>query len=276
MTDNLTFAIDYVLRGFPVFPLCWPDKFGQCACGRNHQDRFIGKVPLVEHGLKDATSTKQGCKEFWTRWPSASIGIVIPAGYFVLDVDADKDGYDSLAKLQNDLDIILPETWLILTGSGGQHYWYKTPKPIRNTTKLAGYEGLDIRGIGGYVVAPESLHRSGHKYEVSWVWNGNITEAPLPLIELCLKRQPIIIDSPTGINPISEGQRNDTLARDAGAMRRRGLSPGAIMAALMVNNQERCSPPLPESEVKQIAYSVGRYAPEVTTLGKPQYKDGLR
>jgi hypothetical protein len=60
---------------------------------------------------------------------------------------------------------------------------------------------------------------------------------------------------------IPDGARHNTLVSLAGALRRRGLSAGAIAAALLTTNTERCSPPLPEAEVQQIAASVGRYAP---------------
>lgn len=60
---------------------------------------------------------------------------------------------------------------------------------------------------------------------------------------------------------ISAGQRNQTLASLAGSMRRRGMSEEAIRAALQAENQQRCDPPLPDTEVQRIAASIGRYAP---------------
>ena len=47
----------------------------------------------------------------------------------------------------------------------------------------------------------------------------------------------------------------------AGTMRRRGFSEAAIAAALLVENQGRCKPPLPESKVRDIARSISRYDP---------------
>jgi hypothetical protein len=47
----------------------------------------------------------------------------------------------------------------------------------------------------------------------------------------------------------------------AGSMRRRGMSIDSIEAALAIENAARCDPPLPESEVRAIAASIGRYAP---------------
>lgn len=259
-------ALKYVSDRLPVLPLCWPDD-GACGCGRNHKDKSIGKVPLLENGLTEAAVSETKVKEYWGRWPSANIGIAIPPGLFVLDVDISHNGFESLGLLQESIGE-LPQTWLITTGGGGQHYYYKTSKTIRNTTKLGGYEGLDIRGIGGYVVAPPSWHKSGERYEVS-KWNGGITLAPESLIELCLSRPTVEL---TGDGqPIAEGSRNDTLTRDAGAMRRRGLSEGAIYAALQITSQERCQPPLDDEEIRIIAKSVTRYPPTPETFNKSHF-----
>jgi len=58
---------------------------------------------------------------------------------------------------------------------------------------------------------------------------------------------------------IEEGQRNIALAKLAGTMRRRDMSEEAIFAALKVENEAKCNPPLPEAEVRTIAKSIGRY-----------------
>lgn len=273
MTSPIDYALKYISGNMPVFPLCWPDLAGNCACGLGHTDRSIGKVPLTKNGLQDATLTIQGVREYWERWPKANIGIAIPSGYFVLDVDIEHNGFDSLARMEREHDFDLPPTWLITTGSGGQHYWYKTDKPIRNTARLAGYDGLDIRGQGGYVVAPPSIHRSGLSYQSSPVWPGPITKGPPELINLCFQRLPTPISNNEDSLIYHEGERNDRLTRDAGAMRRRGLSEQAIYAALQITNIQRCQPALPENDVRTIAKSISRYTPE--TEGKPRFKGAI-
>ena len=265
-------ANNYIQHGFPVIPLCWPSPTGQCACGMNHQEGNIGKVPLTAHGLKDATQTLLGVKEFWGRWPKANIGVVIPDGYFVLDVDISHNGFASLEALQEKYDA-LPETLQITTGSGGAHFWYKTPVEIRNTARLAGYDGIDVRGKGGYVVAPPSIHRNGLPYQKSPIWNGDIMPAPEWLITLCTAKTPTVIPINT-TGRIMDGARNDTLARIAGAMRRKGVSDNAIFAAISLTNQEQCVPPLPDSDVMKIAKSIGRYNPEEPPTQTPGWNGG--
>ena len=253
----IDYALAYVKAGFPVFPCCWPGFNGNCACGGKHEPKNTGKVPLTAHGLKDATLTIQGVREYWTKWPKANIGIAVPKGYFVLDIDVLKDGYASLEQMQMKYDAI-PETLQITTGTGGAHFWYKTPREIRNTAQLAGYQGIDVRGWGGYVIAPPSVHRNGIAYQKSPVWDGEITLAPDWLIELCSKRD----NSTSTQGRLTEGVRNDTLTRIAGGMRRNGMSPDAIHAALKVHNDQQGNPPLSDTELWQIAKSIGRYAPE--------------
>jgi putative DNA primase/helicase len=112
------------------------------------------------------------------------------------------------------------------------------------------------------VVAPPSLHRSGKEY--AWISQSPIADAPQWLIDLCLQKQQQLSTTSEG-EPIPEGERNQTLASDAGAMRRRGMTETAIEAALQVENRERCQPPLPEAEVREIATSVSRYSPVTDT-----------
>jgi len=69
----------------------------------------------------------------------------------------------------------LPATMSVITGGQGIHLWFRA-NGIRNATALAGFSGLDIRGNGGYVVAPPSIHQSGNEY--AWVDRRPIVVAP--------------------------------------------------------------------------------------------------
>lgn len=62
--------------------------------------------------------------------------------------------------------------------------------------------------------------------------------------------------------PIASGQRNDTLTRLAGALRRHGASELSILAALRSENAERCQPPLEDVELRRIAHSIAQKPPE--------------
>lgn len=135
--------------GAPVFP-CEP----------------AGKRPLgalAPHGVKDATTDPRVIRAWWGACPGANIGLATGGGFFALDVDGD-EGKASLAKLQEHHGP-LPPTVASVTGSGGWHLFYGLPhgRAIRNSAGKLGPK-LDVRGAGGYVVAPPSAHPSGRPY----------------------------------------------------------------------------------------------------------------
>ncbi|MDY0307429.1 MAG: bifunctional DNA primase/polymerase [Desulfovibrionaceae bacterium] len=139
------------------------------------------KRPLTAHGLKDASDDPEQIKAWWAENPGAQIGL--PTGKnvnaFVLDVDL-PDGPASLAALENEHGP-LPRTWTARTGSGGEHRYFRLPEnqEIRNSaSKLA--PGLDVRGEGGYVIAPPT---PGY----SWTSQGApLADAPEWLLSLIL------------------------------------------------------------------------------------------
>ena len=233
-TSMLDAALAYIAQGFRVFPV------------------KLDKKPLTEHGLKDATMIQLGVREYWTRWPDAGIALVTD-GLVVLDFDSKHGGAESKTVIETKFGQ-LPRTRIHRTGGGGLHYIYRNPNgtDIRNTVGLGGYQGVDLRANGGYIVAPPSPHESGARYEV--IDDSEIAPAPVWLMGLTTKKQM------TQTGAIQEGQRNATLASLAGTMRRRGMSQEAIEAALLTENN-RCQPPLPQNEIKAIAQSVARYSP---------------
>jgi hypothetical protein len=69
---------------------------------------------------------------------------------------------------------------------------------------------------------------------------------------------------------IIKGARNDTLASIAGRLHRDGLTVAAMEAALLEINGSHCVPPLPDTEVRGIARSVGRYPGGFSLNGSPE------
>jgi putative DNA primase/helicase len=139
-------ALEWVRNGFAVFP-CRPR----------------GKDPLTTHGFKDATRDEAQIHRWWMRWPNANIGL--PTGeeneLVVIDVDG-IEGEKRLAMLGEKFGK-LPPTSRGKTGNG-RHIFFAVPDgcdPIPSSVA----EGLDIRGDGGYVVGPPSVHPNGKAYE---------------------------------------------------------------------------------------------------------------
>ena len=145
-TDLLDAALKYA-RDWYVFPV----------------DRE--KHPLTDHGFKDASQNEQQIRRWWREHPNVNIGIACGASGIVvvdLDLDVEKglDGPAEWAKLTAGHDPI--RTAEASTPRGGRHLYFTVPDQceIRNSaSKLA--KGIDVRGIGGYIVVPPSSTSDG-------------------------------------------------------------------------------------------------------------------
>ena len=161
--NNYQAALYYAGLGMHVFP-CYSIVDGGCRCGQSC--RSPGKHPMTRDGFKSATTDPDTIKSWWERWPAANIGIRTGtvSGIWVLDLDGPA-GIAALAELEAKHGC-LPKTLTALTGGGGKHLYFKTTNglEIKNRTKVAGLS-IDVRGEGGYVIAPPSNHVSGNLYK---------------------------------------------------------------------------------------------------------------
>ena len=237
--DLLAAALAYAAAGLRVFPL------------KPHS-----KVPATVDGFKSATTDAEQVRDWWARWPDANVAIATGAesGIVALDVDAQHGGAGTLAELEREHGKMpRPHT---LTGGGGNHYLFAHPGGVvRNSAGTLGH-GLDVRGDGGYIVAPPSVHENGRRYVELRPF---AKREPMPgwLVEDATKRNG---STPPVVGTIRNGERNTTLTSLAGTMRRRGMSEEAILAALRATP---CETPLPVAELATIARSVSRYSPSV-------------
>lgn len=243
MPNTLEHALFYAEHGWSVFPLKANDK-----------------TPTVKWA--DVCTTEANMiKGWWEFAPASNIGIATgkKSGITVLDVDASHDGYETLAALIEQYGG-LPETPVAKTGGGGEHIFFKYAEGTRNSAGKLG-RGLDIRSEGGYVVGASSRHPNGNLYE--WVVRPSqveLAEMPEWMIEKLAERGEIKETPQTG--GVIDGERNNSLAKLAGSMRRKGHSEDGIFAALQIYNREKCAPPLTDGEVLLIAKSISRYAPQ--------------
>jgi hypothetical protein len=202
--------------------------------------------------------------EWFQRWPEANIAIVtgIVSGLVVLDLDPRHGVAASLEQLKR-AHRSLPDTVEASTGGGGRHLYFAHPGEVtRNRVGLL--PGIDLRGDGGYVVAPPSVHGSGEAYR--WVRSPEVLH-PVPL-PLWLLQQPAGETSPQG-HPLSywrrllrdgvaEGARNDSIASLAGHLLRHGVDPQVVTELLLTWNGAHCRPPLAEAEVVRTVESIAR------------------
>jgi len=146
MNQLLEAALSYANIGWHIFPLV-PKQ----------------KVPLTEHGVKDATVDTIQIREWWSKWPNANIGLACgeKSGVYIIDVDVDLEkGINGLESLKEFPP--LPETVKQFTPRGGFHAFFKTNNPPANRNSFR--PGLDIRGSGYYVVLAPSVHPNGGRY----------------------------------------------------------------------------------------------------------------
>ena len=162
-------ALVYARRGWPVVPCHTPaGSRTPCSCG--HRDcGSPGKHPRTRRGLHVATTDELQVRLWWDRWPAANVGICTgtPSGLVVIDIDPDHGGEESLAALVRRRGPFFVGCRTVATGSGGRHFYFRHPGvPVRNDTGRRLGPGIDVRGDGGYVIAPPSVHVSGRRYAV--------------------------------------------------------------------------------------------------------------
>lgn len=242
-------ALIYADMGFAVFPLI-PGR----------------KEPIQEGGFHNATTDAEIIKRWWSEKPSSNIGIATGAksgGVFVLDIDnhveQGPDGFDSLRRWEA-AEGDLPSTATSITGSGGNQYLYRSDVPIKS--RVGVLKGIDVRGEGGYIVAPPSIHPNGRRY--TWDIDAHlndigITEADDNVIKLATYRMKDGNSFSLPAKAINAGSRNDTIFRLVCSLQSKGLSDRALLAVAHIENEERCKPPLPWKEVEEIVHKVMRY-----------------
>lgn len=244
-------ALYYSELGYPVFP-CVPGQ----------------KQPLTPNGFKDATTDADTIEGWWAQYPMANVAIATE-GLLVVDVDGSENGWP----YDKDKELEISGAPAAMTPRGGSHYVFKQPLdggPWRNTAGKLG-PNVDTRADGGYILVEPSVV-DGKRY--AWVesreldsglwalsappdWIVRSLEVKAPLALQTAQENP----APAG-DAIPSGQRNSTLIRFAGALRRYGLSKDELLPSLLALNESRCSPPLPRSEVSRIAENAAKYEPD--------------
>lgn len=139
--------------------------------------RLNGKGPVDQQWTTGPRRQPHQWRQKLEGW-TGNIGVVCGNGLVVVDVDLyHPAGQDSLDALR-DRGLSL-HTVTTLTGGGGCHLYYRADVPIRSGP-LPGYPGIDIKGEGGQVVVPPSVHPNGHPYE----WEFNFAPGDVELVIL--------------------------------------------------------------------------------------------
>jgi len=243
---TLRTALALAKKGMHVFP-CRPKQ----------------KEPATEHGCKDATVDADIIAQWWREQPDANLAVATGAAsnVFVLDID----GFDAeieLRRLEKDHGTLPPSVESIT--ARGRHVWFRYPTDglvPNSASKVA--PGCDIRGNGGYVLAPPSIHPSGRRYEWSVDCADALAAAPAWLLDRV--SQPVNGATPA-LPPeqwrelvaggAAKGTRDCTITKLAGHLLRRRIDPYVALELMQAWNATRCVPPLPAPDIERIVASV--------------------
>lgn len=239
-------AQEYVRKGFSVIPVTH-DKRPAVHEWKTFQSR---------HALPSEI------EEWYAKWPTCGVGIITGtiSGLVVVDIDS-PEALQKMVEIKDQLGA--PPT--VVTGKGF-HMYYRYPTGVGVVGNSVNKElGLDIRGEGGYVVAPPSVHPSGVQYR--WVkhrhlWNRLMPT--LPSVFLAVKSsgyQGNETDEQHWATDlfcegVEEGGRNDACARLAGRLILKGLGGAEVFEILTLWNEHRNAPPLPGHEVRRTVESI--------------------
>lgn len=157
-------AAGYAERGWKVIPL-HDVSAGACNCRDGQYCKSAGKHPIWEQWQSGRwLSSAPEVYGAWASRPTANVGIVTgpDSGIWVLDVDPLHDGHKRLGELEMAFGP-LPKTYTVRTGSGGLHFYFSLQGvdfDLTNSRRRLPL-GLDVRGRGGFVVAPPSISGRG-------------------------------------------------------------------------------------------------------------------
>lgn len=247
-------ALAYAARGWRVFPLVERDK-----------------IPAVKEGFKAADVDAEWIGAMWSKRPNMNIGIATGNSLIVIDLDVDDEqGEDGVATLRawEREHGELPETCSVVTGRGGLHLYYIVDEPVGCSVNKDA--GVDIRGDGGYVVAPPSIHpKTLRAYE----W-----EVPPDEMEPARADDNVMAfvraNRPSGFGDrdkfklpkeAGKGCRNDTLFKYACSLQAMDWDDDAIIASVETFNKMSCKPPVSDDEVERVLRSA---------LSHPKGRDG--
>lgn len=237
---KLEYATKLAKMGFKVFPL------------RENDKRPLFKGSAQTQGTTDLNQIR----DIWTQHPNANIGIATGNGLTVIDVDTitahGVDGENSMLEYQVNEGFI-NETLEVTTPTGGKHYYYLTDNEYSNKASIL--PGVDVRGLGGYVVGPGSTI-NGTLYEAKQLTKPQRANSEvLKLLGACKK-------SETSTDPfealekgysetlIPQGSRTDYLIKQCAQLCDGTKTLETMKKMIQVINENNLEIPLTDKELE--------------------------
>jgi hypothetical protein len=190
--DNAATALRLARAGFAVFP-CQPGG-------------AKAKQPMPFIKWREASTCSEAqIRQWWQKWPDAAIGLdLAKSGLIVIDADRhDHDGVTALGDLMASHGYVPDGVPLVATPNEGTHFFYRQPagKQFGNGRGTLP-PGVDVRGHGGYVIAPGTVMQDGRLYEVF----SDIADAPeLPAWLVASSNRSARLRPPNGL-PCRQGR----------------------------------------------------------------------
>ena len=237
------YALEYLEKGKSIIPV-----------QRN-------KKPYLSSWLPYQTQIpgKEEIEQWWTQWPEANIGLLTGRINGITVVDVEKEGSTEG----------LPPTTTVRTGGGGWHFYYKYAD-IGNKTRIRPF--TDIRGDGGYVIVPPSVHESGKTYE--WISNQELADFPVEILPKEIHTpSPLRLSEYVGLDA---GTRNDSLHRLACSLL--NVAPEFEAWETLKKINETSHPPLHEHELKVLFESAARFVsthPKTSSFSKERLESNI-
>ncbi|MFQ5853110.1 MAG: bifunctional DNA primase/polymerase [Candidatus Binatia bacterium] len=234
MNDFHDSALDYVRQNLSVIPA-----------------RPYDKRPLLPwEKYQKERATEDQINQWWTAHRDANVAIVTGAVSDLVVIDVDKaETVEELKKRFPDYDFRkVPRS---RTGRGWQLFFKHPGVAVPNRAGIL--PGLDVRGDGGYVVVPPSIHPNGKPYTWEVSINGELPKLPVELFKLISAPRPNVngirerFDTPRALAGVPEGQRDEILFRLACKLRNADI-PQDMAERVMVEAGANCQPPFPERD----------------------------
>lgn len=225
-------ALDYLSKGFSIIPV-----------GRN-------KKPLIKwKEFQGRKPTEGEIRQWCAHRDITGIAIVTGAISGIVVIDVEKGG---------NIDD-LPKTVMSRTGGGGWHlyYPYDPNRPVSTSGRIR--DITDVRGDGGYVIAPPSLHDSGKQY----VWEtpmdrNDLAEFPYWLLTPIVSSQSAQCSQTIDLI-VPHGARNETATKKAGKILHDLNSEcweTIGWPEFQAWNAKSCLPPLKMGELRKVWESI--------------------
>jgi Bifunctional DNA primase/polymerase, N-terminal len=258
-----------------VIPCCTPLPEGGCDVPQHNKDGHCpkaGKTPRVpwKQYQNGPPPTAAEVAKWRRRWPNANWALVAgPASGLLL---LDEDGPEAAAYLPE----LVPAVRVQTGRDGGWHHYFQWPDGARIKNLVGFRPGWDVRGRGGIIILPGSLHPSGKQYTLDRASLAHgfpelpaalrvTLETPAATANRCDASTPTAahghLDPATVLGGVDKGRRDDTLFRLAGKLRRAEI-PEWAATELVLKAAAACRPPYPADQAREKVARVYHEPPE--------------